>query len=248
MQNWLGVALSLLVMMAACSGTHRSASASAQPAARVPSNVAWTEQTVREASAGDALQGLVLARRCDHCHGPEGFSANANIPNLAGMERMALWKQMEDFASRKRDSPVMSAIATPLTPRDFANLGSYYEMLPTSSDPLDRRAFPQAAIAGAQAARGGQLIVLGDARRGLPPCQSCHGPVGFKRGAPSLAAQNGDYLAAQLRDFASGARANDIDMPMRTVAGLLTEEERQTLATYYGSGLGQLPAGAVFAQ
>jgi len=184
-------------------------------------------------------------KRCDHCHGSEGFSANANIPNLAGMERLAFWKEMEDFASGKRNSAVMSSIAAPLTRQDSADLAAYYSMLPTAADPLDRQVFPQAATPAAQSATAGRLIVLGDVRRGIPPCQACHGPVGFKTGAPSLAAQNADYVLRQLRDFASGARANDINMPMRSIAGLLTEEERQALAGYYGSGLGHLPASAV---
>jgi hypothetical protein len=33
-------------------------------------------------------------------------------------------------------------------------------------------------------------------------------------------------------------------MPMRTIAALLTEEERHALAEYYGAGLGLQPAGS----
>src|SRR5437764_2646127 len=51
----------------------------------VPSNVSWTMETLSAASSGDAFQGMLLAKRCDHCHGTEGFSATASIPNLAGM-------------------------------------------------------------------------------------------------------------------------------------------------------------------
>ena len=233
------------LMLSGCSPTPSSLRAIGQPPARAPSFVAWESETVLEASQGDALRGLLLAKRCDHCHGSEGFSANANIPNLAGMERLAFWKEMEDFASGKRNSAVMSSIAAPLTRQDSADLAAYYSMLPTAADPLDRQVFPQAATPAAQSATAGRLIVLGDVRRGIPPCQACHGPVGFKTGAPSLAAQNADYVLRQLRDFASGARANDINMPMRSIAGLLTEEERQALAGYYGSGLGHLPASAV---
>jgi cytochrome c553 len=153
---------------------------------------------------------------------------------------------MLDFASRKRNSAIMSPIAAPLTHTDIADLAAYYSMMPATADPWDKRVFPQPAIPATQSTRAAQLIVLGDAQRGIPPCQSCHGPVGFKKGAPSLAAQNADYLFNQLRDFSTGTRGNDINMPMRTVAILLTEDERHTLAAYYGAGLGQLPAGAVF--
>jgi len=48
----------------------------------------------------------------------------------------------------------------------------------------------------------------------------------------------------QLEAFATGSRANDINMPMRTIAALLTGEERKAIAQYYGSGLGLEPASA----
>ena len=53
-----------------------------------------------------------------------------------------------------------------------------------------------------------------------------------------------EYVLNQLEAFASRARANDINMPMRTIAALLTEDERHALAEYYGSGLGLQPASA----
>jgi hypothetical protein len=59
-----------------------------------------------------------------------------------------------------------------------------------------------------------ELIVFGDGRRGIPPCQACHRPVGSVKGAPSLATQNADYLLDQLNHFANGDRANDINVRM----------------------------------
>jgi cytochrome c553 len=57
-------------------------------------------------------------------------------------------------------------------------------------------------------------------------------------------AQNGDYVLNQLEMFASRSRANDINLPMRTIATLLSEDERHALAEYYGAGLGLQPAGS----
>jgi cytochrome c553 len=190
------------------------------------------------------LRGLFIARRCEHCHGSEGFSAEAAIPNLAGMDRLVMWKQLEDFRSAKRESPVMQKIAGVLSVKDSADLAAYYSMLPSSPDPQDLRAFPQATPGSAHATTAAGLIAAGDAERGIPPCQACHGPVGYKTGAPSLATQNADYILAQLEKFAARTRANDIDMPMRSIAADLTEEERHALAEYYGAGFGQSPASA----
>jgi cytochrome c553 len=45
--------------------------------------------------------------------------------------------------------------------------------------------------------------------------------------------QNAMYLNDQLSAFAQTTRHNDMNMPMRTVAQLLTQSERQSLALYY---------------
>jgi cytochrome c553 len=221
---------------------------SAEPPVRVPSNVAWTEDTIAEASGGDALRGLLISRRCEHCHGEEGFSAEAPVPNLAAMDRLAFWKQVEDFRSGKRVSPIMQTIAGVLTEQDSADLAAYYSMLPDSADPQDNRSFPQRLSAPQNVSIAARLVTLGDGERGVPPCQACHGPVAHVRGAPSLTTQNGDYIFAQLEAFAHADRSNDINMPMRTIAGDLTEAERRAISQYYGAGLGALPAARLSSQ
>jgi cytochrome c553 len=208
------------------------------PPLRVPTEVAWTGQTLANISKGDAFRGLLLARRCNHCHGEEGFSAVPLIPNLAGIDDLSFWKQMEDFKSGKRVSPVMQEIAILRSAKDAADLAVYYSMLPTGSDSQDRRSFPQAMPDPSRVPMAIELILFGDGRRGIPPCQACHGPVGSVKGAPSLASQNGDYLLEQLNRFANGERANDINVRMRSIARQLTDQEKTALSEYYGAGLG----------
>lgn len=214
------------------------------PPDRVPSHVTWTPDTIAAASRGDAFRGMLLARRCDHCHGAEGFSATASTPNLASMDKLAIWKQLEDFQSHKRSSRVMEGIAVSLSLRDVADVVAYYSKLPVFTDPEDNRSFPQSRPGAAHASIASRLISFGDGERGIPPCQACHGPVAFRPGAPSLANQNADYVLGQLEAFANRTRANDINEPMRTIAALLTEDERHALAEYYGSGLGLQPGSA----
>lgn len=208
----------------------------AESLVRVPSNVAWTAETIAMASSGDALRGLLIGRRCDRCHGYEGFSSSASTPNLAGMDRLVVWKQLDDFRSSRRSSSVMQPIASSLSPQDSADVAAYYFMMPTLPDPQDQRAFPQPVPDSRHQSLAMRLITAGDGSRGLPPCQACHGPVGWVTGAPSLANQNATYLLEQLEAFASGKRANDINLRMRSIAARLTEEERQALAELYGAG------------
>lgn len=226
------------------SGAYLFQAANSQPPLRIPSNIAWTDDTITAASSGDVVRGLVIARRCMRCHGQEGFSSDPLVPNLAGMDKLAMWKQLNDFRDGKRKSSLMQTVAAELQQQDYADLSAYYAMLPTYPDTQDPRSFPQPAPPSAHTAEAARLISGGDGQRGIPPCQACHGPIGHKNGAPSLIRQNGRYIQEELEEFAKGNRANDINMPMRTIAALLSDDEKQGLAAYYGAGLGNLPAGA----
>jgi flagellin-like protein len=97
--SWrVGTAITLAVtLVAATAASALWLQARANSPDRIPSYVAWTPETLAAASRGDAFRGMLLARRCDHCHGPEGFSAVGYTPNLAGIDRLAIWKQLEDF-------------------------------------------------------------------------------------------------------------------------------------------------------
>lgn len=211
------------------------------PPDRIPSYVEWTQHTIAAASSGDAFRGMLLAKRCEHCHGSEGFSPVASTPNLAGLDKLAIWKQLEDFRARKRISPVMGPIAESLTVHDVADVVAYYGALPVFSDPQDNRSFPQMRSNPDHASVASRLISFGDGSRGIPPCQACHGPVAYRPGAASLMNQNSEYVLNQLEAFANGSRANDINMPMRTISALLADNERHALAEFYGSGMGLDP-------
>jgi cytochrome c553 len=234
-----GILLALFAATFLLSGRDSSAqSKNSEPPIRVPSNVAWTQETLAIVSGGDAFRGLLLARRCNHCHGEEGFSSLPGLPNLAGMDRLSFWKQMQDFRSGKRTSPLMQGIAEGFSARSTADLAAYYAMLPTASDPQDNRAFPQPMQDRSGASMAIRLIIFGDGGRGMPPCQSCHGPVSYVKGAPPLSTQNSNYLEHQLELFSDGNRANDINIRMRSIARQLTPEEKTAVSDYYGAGLG----------
>jgi len=132
----------------------------------------------------------------------------------------------------------MGPIAESLSSRDLADVVAYYAKLPVFTDAQDNRGFPGAQPAPKHAAVASQLVSFGDGERGIPPCQACHGPVAYRPGVPSLATQNSEYVLGELEAFANRTRSNDINMAMRTISALLTEDERQALAEYYGAGMG----------
>ncbi len=230
--------LAITLLLSGMDSSAQRESENSEPPVRIPSDVAWTGETLAIIYRGDAFHGLLLARRCNHCHGEEGFSSVPAFPNLAGEDRLSFWKQMQDFRSGKRTSPIMQGIAEGFSARDAADLAAYYAMLPTASDPQDNRAFPQAMRDPSGASMAIRLIVFGDGQRGIPPCQSCHGPVSYVQGAPPLATQNGNYLEQQLENFSNGNRANDINVRMRSIARQLTAEEKTALSEFYGAGMG----------
>ena len=157
------------------------------------------------------------------------------------MDKLTLWKQLDDFRSGKRKSAMMQPIAAVLTLRESADVAAYYAIVPNTPDPLDTRTFPQTLSDPASTRLAVPLITLGDAQRGIPPCQACHGPVGYVKGAPSLATQNGPYILNELKAFADWGRANDINVRMRSIAVQLTPQEKQALSDYYGAGYGYHP-------
>ena len=73
----------------------------------------------------------------------------------------------------------------------------------------------------------------GDPKRGIAACASCHGPGGYRIGAPALTKQNELYLDQQLHAFAQGTRTNDMNKPMRTIAAMLTDSEMRALSHAY---------------
>ncbi len=240
----LSAARIFVLTLAAIAVTALFVQAGDKPPDQIPSYVEWTPGTIAEASSGDAFRGLLLARHCAHCHGDEGFAQKANTPNLASMDRLAIWKQLQDFRSGKRVSRPMNAIARQLSSKDVADVVAYYSKLPIFYDPEDNRVFPQAAPDPTQKTMAWRLITFGDGERGIPPCQACHGPEAYRPGAPSLMTQNADYVLDQLEAFAARTRANDINEPMRTISSLLTDDERHALAAYYGAGLGMQPGAS----
>ena len=45
-------------------------------------------------------RGATLAQRCTMCHGPQGVS-DANSPNLAGQYAAVIYKELDDFKTRR---------------------------------------------------------------------------------------------------------------------------------------------------
>jgi cytochrome c553 len=189
---------------------------------------------------GDVKRGEFIALNCTTCHEDQARTSEPWIPRLAGLDRLVTYKQLDDFRSGTRLSGPMSAIAQSLTTRQYADVAAYFATQPGLPENSGERV-PGAHRSYRNADSVQRLIYAGDPQRGIAACASCHGLGGYLIGAPALIHQNALYLEQQLQAFAQGTRANDINMSMRTIAGLLTPAEMKALASAYAKGLDGSP-------
>jgi cytochrome c553 len=163
--------------------------------------------------------------QCASCHGPQGQSGTDKFPRLAGQNAQYLIKQMKDFASGQRKSPVMKTPSNRLTDSQMRAVALYYEKQSAGHTPSD-----DALLSGV----GRYVFERGNAFAGLPACLSCHGTdARGTKALPRLAGQHPSYIVAQMRGFAQRQRANDASV-MGLIANNMSELELQAVATYLG--------------
>lgn len=176
---------------------------------------------------GSIEDGKAKSLTCTACHGPEGNSANALWPNIAGQNAPYLLAQLQAFKDGSRMDPLMSAQAMMLSDQDMADLAVYFESLPGAV---------QSVKDASTVSRGEALYRGGDSDNGVAACLACHGPSGRGNPAakyPALQGQHADYTAKQLSDYASGARVSDGKTRiMRDIAGRLSKEDIAALSSY----------------
>jgi cytochrome c553 len=183
------------------------------------------------ASAQDAAKAQSIASQvCAACHAADGNSTAPANPKIAGQFAEYLHKQLIDFKPQQgkkpaRESPIMMGMVANLSEADMKGLAAYY---------AGQKLKPAAAADKSLAALGQKIWRGGNAANGVPACAGCHGPAGAGLPAqyPRLAGQYAEYIAAQLKAFKEGGRANDPNGMMRGVAARMSEREIRAVAEY----------------
>jgi len=194
------------------------------------SQVVWTPEVLQILAEAKPERGRAKAQEvCVACHGEQGVSAVVEYPNLAGQSGAAIYKQLSDYRTGSRTNQLMTDIAKALDETTLADVAAYYAAQPKrNANPATLAESPEAIV---------RLVELGDPNRNIPPCAACHRPgSGGPIETPILSEQGKDYLALQLKMYASGERRNDVYGRMRTIAAKLTPTEINGLATYYRAG------------
>lgn len=194
------------------------------------SQVIWTPEVLHVLARADVAKGHAKVQEiCVACHGETGVSPSPDFPHLAGQSGAAIYKQLYDYRTGSRVHPLMTDLAKALDEPAIADVAAYYAgQTQRNPNPVTLAESSSAIV---------QLVELGDPRRNIPPCASCHragagGPIE----TPVLVEQRGEYLIQQLKLYASGERRNDVYARMRLIASRLTEDEINGLARYYRAG------------
>ena len=176
-------------------------------------------------TTGEALFG----RFCSVCHG-ENAVAGGVVPDLRGSPFIAVdaWYSIVLDGALKEGGMAPFAVALDRTQataiRDYVVHRARED---AAAHNVTRTHQPDA--------NHGAVIVAQGTASGAVPCAQCHALTGGSDGSgafPRLAGQSASYLIEQLRDFASGVRANAIMSPIATA---LSPDDVEDVAAYFAS-------------
>ena len=154
---------------------------------------------------------------CAACHGIDGNSIAGNYPHLAGQTWRYIYIQLKDFKEGRRNDPIMSPIAAPLSRQEMIDIANFY-----AAQPLKPSSFKTDEV----------KVKLGKAKSDETLCAMCHlGGFSGQNEIPRVAGQQYEYVIKQLKDFKARTRTNDAGN-MTSVAQTLSDADIENLAHY----------------
>lgn len=164
---------------------------------------------------------------CARCHEHDAAPSSGLVPRLAGQPQAYLKRALNEYRHNKRQSGIMEPVAASLDETQIAKLAGYYASLPA---PPANNAPPGKVSAGRR------IALEGDPKRGLPPCESCHGADALAD-YPRLAGQSVQYVVSQLELWRRGGRAQTPQGElMAEIAERMSDEQIDAVADFYAGG------------
>jgi len=162
--------------------------------------------------------GKAQAAACARCHGEDGNSTTAGVPNLASQQPYYLVLATQEYLTGLRPAAPMHALVRELKKVELESVALYF----ASQTPAQR---PAPSFGNADA--GGPLSAR---------CGGCHGFRGVSADTltPSLAGQDPQYLMNAIKAYRTTRR----HPAMQATAGDLTEKDLENIVAFY---VGQRP-------
>ena len=80
--------------------------------------------TAMPANAADELEAKWAT--CNVCHGQNGQPIDKSIPIIWGQQTSYLVKQLHDYRSEDRASPIISPLAATIKPEEWRKMAGYF--------------------------------------------------------------------------------------------------------------------------
>ncbi len=184
--------------------------------------------TAASAAAPDTMAQRMLA--CAACHGAEGRATGDGFyPRIAGKPAGYLYHQLINFREGRRLNAQMTYLLERQGDAYLREMAEYFASLSLPYPP------PQPTQAEpARLQRGLQLVRQGDAARGIPACNDCHGEkmTGVVPDIPGLLGLPYDYLVAQFGAWRQGTRRGTAPDCMATIVAKLSPEDIDAAAAW----------------
>ncbi|WP_100640871.1 c-type cytochrome [Marinobacter salexigens] len=183
----------------------------------------------------DAERGAATAAICMACHQADGSGMNIaggeSWPRLAGLDAAYISRQLHDYKSGARSNASMMPFVNMLNEQQIQDVAAYYASLPATQGKGSEGA-DEATLK-----RGQQLAERGDWSDYIVSCKSCHGPDNQGAGDvfPGISGQHAGYIKAQLQAWKAGARKNDTQDLMGSIARRMSEDDIHAVAVWLAS-------------
>ncbi len=162
------------------------------------------------AKRGDPATGEPLTAMCGGCHGPQGVSADAATPSLAGQDAEYLVKSTKAYRTTRKNWGMQRYVAG-LGDKDIDNIAAFYAaQQPKAADQVPSSTQELAA-----------------------KCNRCHDQDDNpSMAAPKMKGQDKDYLVMALRGYRDGKRESST---MHNMSTIYSNSIIESLASWYAS-------------
>lgn len=192
-------------------------------------SLAWAVEPASPLEIPDTLEQRV--KPCIICHGDaDRAGRDAYYPRIAGKPAGYLFNQLRNFRDGERYYQAMAILLEDLSDEYLLEIAHYFSDLQYPyPDPVAN------TLSAEETKMVETLIYSGDANRGIPACDACHGKAltGTKPFVPSLLGLPHAYLVAQFGGWRNGGimRGQTPDC-MSEIAKKMTQEEVNALALW----------------